>query len=218
MAGGDIYELVDHQTLFSQNCENVFFYRQDLEFVTTDPTNAQVLAENWIAQKLDRIRGIQSNDLLHVGVDVRNLFDVSDAYTVSISLAGTAAGTDTLGSFEAWSYPLEGTNPAVRNGFKRIAGVGEQWQTDGVFSGDGTQIAAMDAAGDAMTEFVTVGLVIPDNVFKPVIVKRVRSGVAGSYTYDLPTSEGAAVWSQIAVAAWKLLITSQISRKIGIGI
>jgi hypothetical protein len=218
MAVQDIYEVTLHQQLFGQQVENVYFYREDLDFVSTAPTKAQVLAENFVSQKLDRIRAVQTGDLLYTGIDVKNLMNDADAFSESLSLPGTASGgNDTLGSFEAWSYPLQGDNPSVRDGFKRLAGVVETWQTDGVFNGDGAQIASMTAAGTAMTEYVTVGLIIMDNVFRPVVVKRVRSGTPGNYTYDLPHVTADVHYSTIVTALFKLLVTSQISRKIGVG-
>lgn len=220
MAELDIYELTDVQTLNGQTINNVFFYLQDLSFVTTNPTRSQTLAENWVAQKLNRIRAIQSSDVLHREVRVRNLFDEADAYSLGISLTGNAVGeaTGTMSTFNAFAFSLNGNTSLTRTGAKRVSGVLEGWQNDGVFSGDSVQIAAMDAAAAAFEEAVTVGTVIQDPVFIPVIVKRVRTGTPGNYTYDLPSNQGEASWSTIVVALWKALITSQVSRKVGVGI
>lgn len=221
MAAGDIYEVSDDQTLFSQQIGNVYFYRQALEFVTTDPTKAQTLAQNWVAQMLDKVRAIQTPDVLHTRIRVRNLYNESDAYELSISLAGNAgvASTgQTTSPFDAYAFAMDGSNAAVRDGQKRIAGVDEGWVLDGALNPATYDGTAFVNAANAMAAPVTVGLIIPDNVFLPVVVKRIREGAPGAYTYRLPESSGEGVWSQIVVGLYKLIITSQVSRKIGVGI
>jgi len=218
MAGGDAYELTLKQLDRGQEANNIFCYYQAEEFVTTDPTKAQVLAENWADQILPAILGVQPAEVLTTGLSVKNLFDASDAYELGLSETGTFTGDrDLLPTFNAYGFQLNGDNPAVKNGAKRFAGVWEDYVTDGVITGS-SLTTPLDALSTALEAYVTVGLIIPDNVFEPVIIKRVRSGAPGAYTYRLPETTGELVRSKIVVALWNAVITSQLSRKIGIGV
>lgn len=219
MAVGDLYEVTDEQRVLGQLVVNVYHYRQALDFLVGPPTVAEELASGWIAQKLPAILPCQAGDAVHTSVKVRNLFDSADQYTELISLAGLYAGggnQEILPAFNAVSFTMNGDNAAVRPGHKRLAGIPEPTQSDGVIVDPGFA-ANCQAAAAAMSSPVTVGLVIQDPVFVPVVIKRVREGTEGNYTYRLPANSAEAIVSQIAVAAFNALITSQISRKIGIG-
>lgn len=218
MSATDVYSVQLKQLDRGQDCFNTFFYQQVLEFVTTNPTKAQTLAENWRTQVLPTISAIQPAEVITTDIIVKNLFDESDGYALTLSTPGGYTSDRQLEStFNAIGIALNGDNPAVKNGAKRMAGVFEDYIDDGVITGSDliTKLNAMDAKFSA---FVTVGLVIPDNVFKPVIVKRVRSGDPGHYSYRLPANLGETVLSTVVVALFNAVVTSQITRKIGIGI
>lgn len=218
MATNDVYELTLKQVDRGQAAYNVFFYHQALSFVTTFPTVAQVLAEGWADQILPAIQLIQPEEVLTESIVVRNLFNESDRYELLISEGGTIPGDrQQFSTFNAVGFSLGGDNGAVKNGAKRFAGASEDNVNDGVITG-GAFIASLDDLGDALEAAVTVGLIIMDPVFLPVIVKRVRSGSPGAYTYRLPGNPLEAVLSRVVVALWDVLITSQISRKIGVGV
>lgn len=219
MAVGDLYELTDVQTFQGQLVVNVYYYHQELEFVPGPPTRAQVLAENWVTQKLPSVTGCQAGDVTHTSVSVRNLFDPGDQFEKLISVTGNYAGggnQETLPAFNALSFTLSGDNAAVRSGKKRLAGIPEPTQSDGVIVDPGF-VANGAALSAALAGYVTVGAVIQDNVFAPVVIKRVRTGTPGNYQYRLPQTSAEAVISRIAAAAFDLLVTSQLSRKIGVG-
>jgi hypothetical protein len=213
----DVYELTLAQVDRGQTVNNVFFYHQQYEFVTTLPTHAQVLAEEWRDQILPAIRAFQPAEILTTGVRVRNLFNVSDGYDLALSLAGLGGAAEQYSTFNAVGFALNGDNPAVKNGAKRFTGINEVHVDDGVISG-AVMPGLLNNVADALEQPVLVGLVIEDPVFVPVIVKRVREGVPGSYTYRLPETTVEAVLSQVVVAVWNAIITSQLSRKIGVGI
>lgn len=212
---GDVFELIDVQHQDGQEVLNVYFYDLGDVFVTTFPTNAQLLAENWIAQKLDAIRTIQSAALSHDEVRVRNLYNPADSYTASISLPGLDGG-DGDSNFDAIGFVLQGETTAVRKGSKRVGGVLDSYNTGGVIDAAGAP-ALLTAAADAMRTPVQVGLIIPSDVWYPTLVKRVRSGIAGAYEYRLPTNSGEGVKTRIINVIWNAIVTSQVSRKIGVG-
>lgn len=212
---GDLFELVDVQHQDGQEVLNVYFYELGDIFVTTTPTNAQVLAEQFIAQKLDAIRTIQTNALSHDEIRVRNLYNHADSYTAAISLPGFDDG-DADSNFDAIGFVLQGETTAVRKGSKRIGGLLDTYNTSGVIDAVGSP-ALLTAAADAMRTPVQVGLILPSDVFYPTLVKRVRSGIAGAYEYRLPTNSSEGVKTRIIEVIWNAVVTSQVSRKIGVG-
>jgi len=219
MAQGDLYELSLKAQMSGQECFNVFHFWQELDFVTTYTTVAQVLAENWYDQIFPSIQAIASEDVFYSEVGVRNLFSQSDQFSLAISDYGSGAtgGAQTLPTFNAFAFTLLPDTPVVKPGGKRFVGVPEVCQSDGVIDSAG-YITTLQACEDALIEPVTVGLVIQDPVFVPVLVKRVRSGSPGAYEYRLPETTLEAVFSRVIVAAFNSLITSQISRKVGRGV
>lgn len=212
---GSLYELTDVQTQDGQEVLNVYFYELGDLFATDDPTPAQVLADNWVDQKLDAIRNIQTSALNHSEIRVRNLFNTADSYTKAISLPGLD-DEDADSNFDAMGFVLQGATTAVRKGAKRLGGLLDRYNTAGVMD-DPALVATLDAASAAIQSPVQVGLIIMSDVFYPTLVKRVRSGVAGAYEYRLPTNAGEGVSTRIINVLWNALITSQVSRKIGIG-
>jgi len=219
MAQGDIYELTDVQRLYGQTVYNVYYYRQDLVFLLGLPTTAQVVLEAWQAQKLLHIQNIQSTDLVHTEIRVRNLFDATDAFSKSVSVTGLSADTGgTMSAFNAWAFVMEGDNASVRDGAKRIAGVVEAHQADGVFNADAAIVGLFNQTATRLEGALEIGTLITSPVFLPVVVARNRTGVPGSYQYNLPQTQVTANWSNIVNVLWKALITSQTSRKVGVGI
>lgn len=217
MAVNDIYEVTDVQTLNSQQVLNVYFYEQRAAFVPLAGSTAQALADEWVESVLPAILACQTTDLVHVEVRVRNLFDASDA---GIAVAGAtgviidAAGT--LPPFNAFGFQLNTDNAGIRPGSKRLAGVAEFAQNDGV--PDAAILVTLNTAADTMAEPITGGLIIEDDIMFPVVVQRVRTGVPGAYEYRLPETSGEATVGLIIETLVKMLITSQISRKVGVGI
>lgn len=219
MAMDDLYEVSLKGAMSGQECWNVLHYWQELEFVTTYSTKAQVLAENWYDQIFPSIQGIASEDVSYSEIRVRNLFTQSDRYNLAISEVGTGAteGAQTLPTFAAFGYTLLPETPVVKPGAKRFVGVPEICQADGVINVGG-YITTLQALETKLEAAVTVGAVIQDPCFVPIIVKRIRSGSPGAYEYRLPETSLEAVFSKIAVAAFNAIITSQISRKVGVGL
>jgi len=213
---GNIYELVDVQAFQGQEVLNVYFYRVQEIAVSTLATAAQVLGENWIDQILPDIAYVQVADLVHTGLRVRNLFVPGDAWETSVSVPGVNESADYLPIFDAFKFTLDGETHDVRKGRKSIAGISESVQTNGVVTDTGT-LTDLGNTSDALARAVQVGLILPSDVFFPCLVKRVRSGVAGAYTYELPTDVFTSVSTQVISALFDVLISSQVSRKIGVG-
>lgn len=213
----DVYEVVDVGELYGQEQLNVYFYEQRAALVPIGGNTAQFLASAWADQILPVVRSCQGDDFLHTEVRVRNLFNASDAGSVVTAVRGNGGNgtSETMPGFNAAGLQLKTDNPAVRPGAKRIGGLSENAAADGVFSGP--VLTALNNLADALPVPITGGVIIADDVFFPVVVKRVRSGEAGGYTYRLPESQGATVLGTIVEVLINLVVTSQVSRKIGKG-
>jgi len=205
---GDIFEITDVQEMLGQEVLNVYFYRA--RTITVSDNNAQSMVNAFIEHVLPVITVVQSSDVVHTAVRGRNLFDASDAYEALISEAGAADGVSS-GTFEAYPFRLVGDNAAVRSGAKRIGGVEQASTSDGVVTGAPLLSALNDLAEQFATE-IAWGLL--EAAFgTPVVVARLL--VDGNYV--LPDNSGDAVYSAITDALFNPRVTSQVSRKVGVG-
>lgn len=208
MPAGDLYQVVDKYTFAGQQMLNVYFYRRTAEVLAGNI--AEQVADSWVATVLPDIVAMQTGDVLHTEVVATNLFDGADTATVLISESGELAGDDTAAPFDAVGFRLRQDNGSIRNGAKRIGGVPDSFDTDGVIAGGGV-ITLLLAAGAAMLLGLDAGIV--SNAFLPIVVKRILDG--GSYR--LPENSGEGVWGNIVDALYNANMTSQTSRKIGRG-
>lgn len=219
MAIGDVFELTLHGQLQGQSVDNVFTFEQRVAYVSTLPSPAHDLSLGFINQYMPKIRAVSGVELVYKEVRVKNLFNASDAVVTPISLAGTLApeGNDMAASFNAIGIKLEGDDPAVKSGAKRFGGVLDLYQTDGILdAGTGMTTALTNLCNQLETPVKSEPLLASD-LFDHVITKRVRSGAPGNYTYRMPASPAEKVVSVVLVALWDVYVTSQISRKVGIG-
>lgn len=208
MAFGDTYELIDVQTLAGQEILNVYFYRQNN--LAVSPV-AQDLIDSYIGQVLPDIVATQTDNLLHTEIRVRNLFDASDSASDSISVPGGRPVGDYVSTFNAIGFALDQDNGAIKNGAKRYAGYHESDSEDGVIT-DPAMTALLVTLGAAITGTLDYGIIA---TWLPIIVKRllVSPGV-----YRLPENSGEQVYGSIIDAVFNPLVTSQVSRKIGVGV
>lgn len=211
----DVYEITDVQELRGQEVLNVYFYRQNEIFGTTNPTYAQAAAEAWVDQILPAVTAVQSQDVVHTALRVKNLFDASDAFEIVHSIPGDQSNS-TSSNFDAIGLQLGGETAAVRKGAKRIAGIPDAAEAAGVITDAGLIAAGADLA-EALEAALQIGTLITSPVFLPVLVKRVRSGSPGNYEYRLPENAGETVSTKIINVLFEILLTSQVSRKLGLG-
>lgn len=197
MAVDDKYLLKDKQTFRAQQVINTYYFVQ-----TAGAGTADALVAAFKADMLPELIAVQSTFLTHESIEVINLDDPTDFYeeALSASNVGTVSG-EMAPVFVAWGYRLLRASRLSRNGYKRIAGVGEADLGDG------------DAASAALTRLnalaTVMGGTITDTVtsstWKPVIMS--RSGVAPNIVYTPNDVSGAEYIS----------VTSQNSRKYGRG-
>jgi len=91
-----------------------------------------------------------------------------------------------------------------------LAGMLEADQSAGLLSIGGLAIFAVRAALYAAYIGDLLG---GAKKFAPVVVKRVRSGTPGNYTYRLPETQLEAVYGYITATVVSAIVTSQDTRK-----
>lgn len=210
MAVGDCYMIDWEQVYGSQAIHTVWFYRS----VSAD-ADAQDIAESFEAQVKDVISLTQSSGVVHVALHVRNLFSLTDFYDLALTGAGGYAGDD-LPVFCAYGFTLHRASAVTRNGSKRIPGVIEAVQTDGVVT-DASQITALDGWADAILATLVDVATSLVNYAVPIIVKRIFVDDPDGDYYRLPDDLGEFQYSDISDVDWSPTITTQNSRKVGNG-
>lgn len=218
MAVGDVYMLKDFQTQESQQVLNVYFYHQSLFFLPGTGGAAGALAQGWVDQKLPSILAVQAPAVNHERVEVFNLFNPQDFYTVDVDETGERQAGDTLPQFVSFSTRFSIQDRRIKAGGKRISGVQENMQVAGVLNDAGV-IADLADMDEALRTSVLIGLVVQDPVFNPVVVKRIKeeNEETGKVTYRLPEFPGEALYSQIAGVLTSLVLGSMNTRKRGRG-
>jgi hypothetical protein len=208
MAVGDVYQVVDEQVMFGQVCMNVWFFR--MATAPTGEESAIDVANAFITEFLPFVTALQSTTVEHRSIRVTNLYDPGDVHEELVSVTGDADG-DVHGTFEAYALKMTGNNGAVRPGSKRIVGVTEAASTDGVVDDSATLALLGDLATAA-----TLGIVYGTGsagTLASVIVKRIFDDP----NYRLPANIGETVLSLVVDTVFRALVTSQVSRKVGVG-
>lgn len=214
MAIGDIFELKHVQRDYDQkHIENVYFYRQD-----SDPsggpysTQSQRLANDWLLDVWPVIQPSIPSEYKTAEIRVRNLFNPADMYIMPVNLAGSRshAGTEYQPSFLAGVVTLATNNGLVQKGRKMLAGLLESDQSAGIFTVLGITFMAVRAAAVLIGISTLLG---GQKAFVPVVVKRVREGTPGNYTYRLPTNQIEAIYGEITSAVVSAIVSSQDTRK-----
>lgn len=208
MASGDLWELIDKSSLAGQDVINVYFFSQS---ALGGAAVAQDLIDSYVGQLLSVVKTIQSGHLLHTEISVRNLFDPSDRAVNAVSVVGTSPNIEYHSNFDAVGVSLVQDNGAIKNGAKRFAGLPEAYSADGVID-NATYIALLNTLMAALTGTLDWGIIA---TWIPAIVKRV---LVSPGVYRLPENSGEAVWGTITDAVWNPEVTSQVSRKIGVGV
>lgn len=214
MALGDIYELKHvARDADQKHMENVYFYVHSADPVGGSfSTQAQRLAEDWNTDVLTNILPNVPAGFVSTEIRVRNLFNPADNYVKPISRAGTrTAGVSELQpSWLAAIATLSTDNGLVRKGRKMLWGMFEADQNFGVIQAFGLPFFAARAA---LCLLGISNLFGGAKAFYPVVVKRIREGTAGNYTYRLPTNAVEAVFGNVQSAVVSTIVTSQDTRK-----
>lgn len=187
--------------------ENVFFYDH-----TAGSGSSAALGAAFGSVVVPLINAIQTQVMKNVGINVINLGDLSDFAPLATAGLGAISGA-TLPPHAAVTYTTKVNTRAVRKGGKRIGGVPESAQTNGVIDDDGYFANVELLRIQLFAELTSL-----DDTWLPVVIKRVKTLITGTvppqYTYRLPTTDAELVVGQITVALTTRNVGHQVSREL----
>lgn len=167
----DVFRIIDFQTLLTEQCLNVYFYRVDAVAVPA-PTLADIWL-NFTATMMSPVQNIQASQVDHYLIRIENLMNPAEFLDTPMTGETGLVTGEVNPSFFAWSFLMRRTTKVTRNGGKRFPGVLESWVQNGVFVGVDASITAVEEALAAPIE----GTFPPANyTLTPVIVKRNPDG------------------------------------------
>lgn len=222
MAINDLYELTYVQRLNEQAVYNVFHYQQSDSTVGQTITSAEALCNAFEQDVMPQILALQTSDVSAVELRAKNLFSAADNHVMSVTGSGditsfvSGSTDDCLPSFVQIPLILIQGNGEVKNGAKRIAGVSEGVQTDGVITLP-AMLTQLEGAAGVLAGAIWDGDITHPS-FDPVVIKRVKEVSGEQTTYRLPENIGEAVFGLVIDVLWDVLLSHQISRGIGFGI
>lgn len=213
MAVNDIWMLTDFQTFFSQQMENVFFYRQTASDVNFP--SGKALVDMWNSQVRIPTTNFQNPALVHTRYQAMNLFNPAEFYDVIDNDPGAFVGS-ALAPFFAAGFGAPRINAVIRASKRRLPGLSEEQLAGVTLTG-----ASLTLANNIATAYNATLANVPvggSNLFVPVAVKRIEyTTPAGTKAYRLPENIGEAVYRVITNWSYER-ITTQNSRKIGKGV
>lgn len=131
MSDGDNFFIRDKQVMQDQDMMNVYYFRQE-----NGSDGAQALAEAFEQVILPNIVAIQHSSVTHTEIEVINVFDEEDFYSLALTSGNVGERTgEVLPRFNAWGFTILRATRLVRNGSKRIAGIAEGDILNGVPAG-----------------------------------------------------------------------------------
>lgn len=173
MAVDDIYRVKVFQQYGDAGPEilNVYYYKQ-ISPGSIDE-GAEHLAGAWEAALGPTIRVIQTVLIKWRSIEVENIIPSSDFFTQPYIATTGDTDADTLPPSNCWSFRLNRSTSESRNGQKRICGVPETLQDDGVATGAAT--SALNVVG-ALFDDIIGGPPPTDATYQPIIFRPGRPG------------------------------------------
>jgi len=185
MASGHRFELLDGQNYGAGGTDSInpYFYVQD----TGTGHGAQNLLNEWIATVLPKILAVQSGVMIHGIVACRNL-DVPTDYASTVLAANNVGvrGGECLPPFVAWYLRYGRTRTDMNHGGKRIAGISENDQANGVIVTVNLGTAMTDLAGILGWTLAPAA----GGTFRPVIMRRLLGPTGALIGYQAFDTNG----------------------------
>jgi hypothetical protein len=195
-----ILEIVDRQVYLAQEVINRYWYRLD-STSTPDLTALEVSFENTV---LNGVSAVQVAQLTHVDVTIINHSNPESFGTFTSDIDGELVTTDLLPPFCAVGVRLNRASREIRNGQKRIAGLGENSQIDGIFTSSFITllVAELGVLNSTLTESIR-------NYFPVVVRNKPTEADPGIDPQDASTWR----YSTFTGVTIKNAVTTQNSRK-----
>lgn len=180
-----LFEVQVRGELLGQEWLNIFYYLGTPGSGEVEAINACFAIDAVLAPKWAQLT--TNNNLFHT-ISATDLFNPANVASMAMSVSqGSISLWETLQSFLTLSFQFPSTLGGTRSGGKRLAGANEGIYTDGALTPNPgfladlldfmldmkTVINLLDSEGDAAS-------------LVPIVVKRLRSGTPGNYTYTLP--------------------------------
>lgn len=197
MAVGDVYRVLDYQSMFGSQMLNVYYYEQVAAF-TPDINESESFIQDWFTDMQPAILEVQNDIVTHPVLTISSLASFTDFWSTTNGGSGQVSG-DCLPPFVAWAIRLNRVSRVVRNGQKRFAGVSESQQENGIVI-SGTPTTNLTLLAEKLATIIDHGGV---PTWKPIIA---RIGPGDSVTAQ----------SDVAGATF-VGISSQATRKYGRG-
>lgn len=202
----NVYRIVDDYTVLGQECSNVYFYQIGSGLFTA----IEELLPLYIEQVLPDLLALQQPEVVHTRVSIQNIFNLVEYAEELMNEEGTnTIDGEPLPPFVAASFTLLRETPATRSGKKRYYIASEDSTDSGFWTGD--IIALGNTLATQLQAPLTIGLI---QTLFPVIVKRIEEAPD---EYRLPETMAEATVNGVEDAFFSLLVTTQNSRKIGVG-
>jgi hypothetical protein len=152
MALGDVWFVRLQQQLLGQVVLNTFhFQSKGSSDVTSTPVFiAQMVLDYYAVQFVD----VQSEQLQYVNSYARHLAGDEEEATYPTAIYGGTQSGDCLPPHDAWAFRFNRSSTATRHGQKRLAGIPETLQHQGVVI-DTTTIGLLDDCANAMEHIFT---------------------------------------------------------------
>ena len=211
MAINDLYE-VTHVQEDENTGEKIM---NKWHFVGTDTGSSAADLYNMFIQTnsfLDRVHELQSRVINDVEVRVVNLFSLTDFYVGDPNDQGSIADDNMLPLHDALSISLKLNTRGVRPGSKRISGIVEADQNQGIITGSGY----LTALNSTLAWLPGPHVSEDDPTYDLVVIKRILdpdpTPVGSSPIYRLPANSGEADYGTVIAAVANLRVSHQVSR------
>ena len=195
-----IFQIIHKQTYLGQQIRNVYWYDD-----SPQPGDAADLADTFNTNVIPSIRDVQNDALTHIELEVNNVDDLTDFTIFDLGgIAGTVTGTGAP-PFIATQIKLVRATRAVRNGFKRYAGVAAGLVDEDDIVGTTVYTALQTLATVLQSSLASA---LPAQ-YDPVIVRRTVDPATGVVSYTA---------FEMDTAIADPYLTTQSSRKRGVGL
>lgn len=210
MAVGSFYQVILKGLYGSVNTRNEFWYRQ--QSGTGDATELNTFFQTYV---MSSIKLIVSSDTGFNGVSVYNHNDDADFQEDTFALEpGDWAGA-TMPPMNATGFSTPRKRLGMRPGQKRFLGAPINAVSNGVFT-NASFLTAADTCAVGLSSPITDGGT--GSVWYPIIVKRVNVGTSLNPDYRVPVTITTSDYYEADDWSLKVNVTTQNSRKFGVGI